>query len=946
MRSILDAFRRRGTALTLLAVNAGGAPGPGMPEPVPLTMPKGLDPLGRERARIAINDASARILGALPDPGLVYERLSLFHYRGMEFARERGLPSVLEVNAPLIEEQRRHRRLLLEEPAEAAMRRALAAAGVVVAVSEGVAASLEPYPECRGKVRVIPNGVDLTRFAPGPPRRADGPVVVGFLGTLKPWHGLDDLADGFVRARKEGADVRLEWIGHGPQRDRIARRLEADGVADRVVWHGAVAPERVPALLRGLDIAVAPYPEGGDDYFSPLKLYEYMATGLAIVATRVGQAARVLRDGEHALLVPPGDVGALARAIGALAARPTLRARLGASARRLAERAHGWDDVLSRILESVRGGAVMGRPMSLRDAWPTLARFATRLREPLRAELPTIAAALAAVLAQAAIRVAEPWPIKWLIDDVTGARPLGGGWSGRPEGLVLLGLAFVLLVGARAGAGYASAVGFAAVGNRLLVRVRRMFFDHLQRLSPSTLSRARRGDLVLRAVADVSVVKEVLVTAGMPLLAGGLVFLGMVGVMAWIEPRLTAAALIPVPLYLGFAMRTGRRVREVGRKQRRREGALAASAEEALAVAPMAQSLGLQERLAEAFGALGEAEGRVGVQGKRLSARLERSVDVLIGICTAVVLVYGGSLAFEGTLSAGDLVVFATYVRRGLRPLRDFAKYGARIAKASAASERVLEVLDQAPAVVERPDARAREIVGALRFEDVDVELEPGRRALAGLSLEVPAGSSVALTGPSGAGKSTLLGLVPRLHDPTQGRVLLDGEDLRAWTLASLREQISVLLQEPMLLSGSVFENVACGEPGADEARVREALERAQAWTFVERLPSGWHTDILEDGASLSRGERQRIAIARAIHRRARIVLLDEPTTGLDAAAAAAVREGLRALTAGRTVLWATHDPADAAACDRVVRLVAGRLAPGGAPGSKRADERNRVGLG
>jgi ATP-binding cassette subfamily B protein len=315
------------------------------------------------------------------------------------------------------------------------------------------------------------------------------------------------------------------------------------------------------------------------------------------------------------------------------------------------------------------------------------------------------------------------------------------------------------------------------------------------------------------------------------------------------------------------------------------------------------------------------------VKAKRLAAGLERSVDVLVGVAIALVLWFGTLQVLRGRLTAGDLVVFLTYLKNTFRPIRSYAKYTARIAKATASGERVIELLDEVPVIADAPGARpAPALTGHITFEDVDFGYGDGA-VLKGVSLDIPAGSRVAVTGPSGAGKSSLVSLVLRLHDPDAGRVLVDGVDIRDFTLKSLRSQTSLVPQETLIFRASVAENIALGA-GRDVSRaeIEAAAVRANAHDFIAALPEGYDTVIAERGATLSAGQRQRIAVARAILRQSPILVLDEPTVGLDRANEAAVAQAITHLAAGRTTLLVTHDLALAAQADRILFLADGRI--------------------
>jgi len=355
VQEIIRALLERGDEVTLFATRFGGEVPEGLGgvrvHPLP-GIPKG-DLGARERAAL---EANAGLRAALLRAGpfdLLYERYSLWSEAGVAYAAARGVPSVLEVNAPLIEEQAEHRGLHHRDLAEGVARRAFGAASLLVAVSEGVAAYLRGFPEAAGRVAVVPNGVNVRRFRPGlPPERVfePGAFVVAFVGTLKPWHGLPTLVEAFARLHEQHPEARLLVVGDGPERAGLEADLAARGLLSVAHLTGAVDPERVPALLAGCDAAVAPYPARDDLYFSPLKVYEYMAMGLPVVASRLGQLEEALTDGVDALLCPPGDADAFAAALARPLRDPALRTRLGRAARRAAE-ARSWDAVAARILD-------------------------------------------------------------------------------------------------------------------------------------------------------------------------------------------------------------------------------------------------------------------------------------------------------------------------------------------------------------------------------------------------------------------------------------------------------------------------------------------------------------------------------------------------------------------------------------------------------------------
>jgi ATP-binding cassette subfamily B protein len=575
------------------------------------------------------------------------------------------------------------------------------------------------------------------------------------------------------------------------------------------------------------------------------------------------------------------------------------------------------------------------RPDGLRKALPGLNRVLAHLAPYIRGQRGLIAGGATAMIAAVLAKLAEPWPLKIVIDHVV---PVGaGGVAGTgiaaidtltmDQLLVVVALGLVLAIGLRALFEYLATIAFALAG----ARVRGDLFRHLQALPLSFHQTARTGDLTVRLISDIGMLKETAVTALMPLAVNTLVLAGMVGIMLWVDWQLALIALAPLPLLWLSTVNFGRRIQTVSRRTRATEGQMAATASEALAGIRTVQALGLEAGMQRSFAGANDAALTQDVKAKRLAAGLERLVDLLLAAAIALVLYFGARSVMDGRITPGDLLVFITYLKNTFRPVRDYAKFSARLAKATAAGERVVDLLQTEAGLPDRPDAPPVAVSGgALSFEAVRFG-HGGRAVLDGLSLAIPAGQSVALTGPSGAGKSTLLGLALRLADPERGRVTIEGQDLRDVTQASLRRAFAFIPQETVLFRASVAENIAIAA-GREVTRgeIEAACRLAAAHDFIAALPEGYDTVLAERGASLSAGQRQRLSLARAALRDAPILVLDEPTVGLDAESEALVSAAIWRLAQGRTTMIVTHDLALAARADRVVCLAGGRVAEDG----------------
>lgn len=584
------------------------------------------------------------------------------------------------------------------------------------------------------------------------------------------------------------------------------------------------------------------------------------------------------------------------------------------------------------------------RPASQSASLPGLRRLLRRFGPYLRPQRRLIAGALGSLLVVTALRLLEPWPLKFIIDRLVSAGRGASHAAGHLAGfaadelttsvLIPLGaLALVLVAGLKAGAEYLSSIGFSLIGSRVMTALREDLFHHLQRLSLDFHVKRRAGDLTLRLLGDVGLLKETLVIAALPLLASVLVLAGMIAVMLLLNWRLALVALLPLPLLWLSGQRISRRIRSASRTQGQRESLMAASAAESLAAIRTVQAMGLEQRVGVSFTGANRKSGGDGVKAGRLAAALERSVDVLVAGATALVLWCGANEVLRGKLSPGELLVFLTYFKNAMRPARDYAKYSGRLAKAGAAGERIIELLDEQPAVRDRDQAReAPALTGQVRFHQVSFAYHrDAPPVLDALDLEIRAGERIAITGASGAGKSTLASLLLRLYDPVSGTVSVDGHDIRDLTVASLRQQIDLVPQDTALFAGSLHDNIALAAGRTvTRAEVEQAARLANAHDFIAGLPRGYDTVVGERGATLSNGQRQRIAIARAALRQGALLILDEATVGLDQQNTTLVNDALARLAAGRTCLAITHDLAFAAHADRIVHLDAGRIAEAG----------------
>ena len=580
----------------------------------------------------------------------------------------------------------------------------------------------------------------------------------------------------------------------------------------------------------------------------------------------------------------------------------------------------------------------MAKDKPLKKRLPGLWRITKYFWPHLRQFRGLMTVSFLALLVEVSLKLLEPWPLKWVFDYIIGQRrtpkrPLPSFLANYDADtlLTILAVSVIVITCLRALASYWETIGFAKLGNRALTKVRNQLYRHVQYLSLSFHTKSKTGDLVVRLIGDVGMLQEVAVTALLPMLAKILVVAGMIGLMFTMNWQLAVIAVSVFPLFWLRTITLSAKIRDLAQKQRQQEGAMAASIAESMHAIRTVQALSLEEKFSTNFSSTSDKSSLSDVKGKRLSAALERSVDVLIAFATALVLWFGTRRVVAREITAGDLIVFLAYLKSAYRPVQDFAKYTARLGKASAAGERVIDLLEMVPDVRDLPGAvRAPTFQGEVKFENVSFTYERERELLQEIDVTIKAGQHVALVGPSGGGKTTLFSLILRLYDPQKGSVKIDGRDIREFTLESLRNQISVVLQDNVLFAVSVRDNIAFGAPNATHEQVEAAARMANAHDFITALPQGYDTVISERGATLSHGQRQRIAIARAAIRQAPILILDEPMTGLDRKNEEEVIEGLEKLYGTRTTFLITHDPHHAAVADLILYLEHGRIAERG----------------
>ncbi|RKT82252.1 ATP-binding cassette, subfamily B/ATP-binding cassette, subfamily B, MsbA [Saccharopolyspora antimicrobica] len=528
------------------------------------------------------------------------------------------------------------------------------------------------------------------------------------------------------------------------------------------------------------------------------------------------------------------------------------------------------------------------------------------------------------VLIAPLLDTATIWMFKILVDDVLVPRDfalffaLGGAYLGIT---VLAGII-----------GFADEYVSTWVAERFLLDLRTDLFGHLHELSIGFLDRRKVGDTLSRLTGDVGAIEQLVLsgtTQALAYLFKIVLFAGAMFVLSW---RLALVSLVAVPAFWLAARYFSRRIKAASREKRRRSGAIGAVAEESLSNAALVKAYGRERAETQRFHRENLGSFAAEMVATRLHALFSPLVDLLELGGVLLIIGFGTWELTRGTITLGGLLVFLGYLSQLYSPVRGFGRLTNRIYAASAGAERIIELLDQVPEVRDpahpRRLGRAR---GEVVFDAVSFRYpNTGRDAVHRIGFEVRPGQAVALVGASGSGKSTVGKLLLRFYDPDSGAVALDGVDLRAACQQEVRHNISVVLQDVLAVDASVRDNIAWGRPGATDREVVRAARAADAHEFITALPDGYRTAVGAHGSLLSGGQRQRIAIARAMLRDAPVLLLDEPTAGLDAASTARVLEPLRRLMADRTSIVIAHNLMTVRDADRILLLDDGRIAESG----------------
>jgi ATP-binding cassette, subfamily B, bacterial len=554
---------------------------------------------------------------------------------------------------------------------------------------------------------------------------------------------------------------------------------------------------------------------------------------------------------------------------------------------------------------------------------------------------PGLLAVLATMIVKVGLDVLKPWPMKVLVDHALGEQPLpmslAGAAAALPgaatrEGLVAWSVAatvVLFLLGWALGVARSYAdIGF---GQRMVYDLATDLFSHLQRLSLRFHSRRSVGDSIRRVTTDCGCVSVIVKDAVLPFVASAVTLAAMFSVMWRMEPRLTLVSVAVVPWMVLVLHRYMTPMLVRSYEQQEAEGRMYEVVERTLSALPVVQAYGREASCDRAFARATDGALDAAVANTVVGLKFKVLTGLGTACGTALIVWIGAQSVLESRLTVGGILVFLAYLASLYGPLEALMYAPSTTQGAAGSARRVLELLDTRRDVEDRPGATpVARLQGHVRLEEVTFGYDAGRPVLERVSLEVAPGRMVAIVGPTGAGKSTLVSLVPRFYDPWSGRVTIDGLDVRDIELKSLRSQVAVVLQEPFLFPMSIADNIAYGRPHASRREIEAAAREANAHSFIERLPEGYDTVVGERGATLSGGERQRISVARAILKDAPILILDEPTSAVDAQTEALLLEAMERLTRGRATIVIAHRMTTVARADCILVLDRGSIVESG----------------
>jgi len=560
------------------------------------------------------------------------------------------------------------------------------------------------------------------------------------------------------------------------------------------------------------------------------------------------------------------------------------------------------------------------------------------LIRPYRANLFFI---LCAMLVQTLMSLAAPWPLKIVLDNVVGSHKLPS-WldnvlkpvlAGSSKMQIAAAAAAMVVVIAMVGAlaSYIANYYTESVGQWVANDLRMRTYHHLERLSLGYFDSHQTGALLSTITTDIQTIQGFASSSTLSIVVDLLTILGMLGIMFWLNWDFTLIVVAVTPFMLVMASRFKNVVKKATHEVRKQQSNMVAVVQQGLESIRVVKAFGRQDLEQEEIGKVSRATVDAALKARRVKALLSPMIAIIVSLCTAIVLWRGSSLILTGTMTAGALIVFLSYLTQFFKPVKDLATITNQIAQTAVGVERVRGILDADIIIPEFPDALDPQAFrGEIEFDDVAFAYASDAPVLQRVSFTIKPGQMAGIVGATGGGKSTIVSLIPRFYDPTAGTVKIDGVDIRQYKLQAMRNQIGYVLQETVLFRGTIRDNIAYGRAGATQDEILEAARLANAHEFIARMPHGYDTMVGDRGETLSGGQRQRIGIARAIIRNNPILILDEPTAALDTESERAVIEALERLMRGRTVITIAHRLSTIRNCDKILVLKEGVVAEEG----------------
>ncbi|MFQ5949605.1 MAG: ABC transporter ATP-binding protein [Nitrospiria bacterium] len=562
-------------------------------------------------------------------------------------------------------------------------------------------------------------------------------------------------------------------------------------------------------------------------------------------------------------------------------------------------------------------------------------RFKQVVLNHLRQVKGSLFFAVFCMLGFTATELLTPWPLKIIFDYILLEKSVPPFFSFLEEmlqkerflSLVIMSSAILFIALFRGIFSYFQIFITSRIGFQLVYTLRRELFGHLQRLSLSFHNRTKSGEILTKITGDTKVLRDVFAESALIFTAHLMTIIGMFVVMFVISWQLTLIVLTTFPILTYTLFYLYQKIKASAKKQRKQEGKVASRISELLTMVPLVQAFGREEHEERQFDTDSAQTLEESIRTARMVAATTRTVEIISACGIFAAVLFGSLQVLKGLMTPGDILIFAAYLTNMYNPLKKVAGLSTKFSKAMASAERISEILEIAPEIQDRPHAiRAENLKAEILFKDVSFDYGDGREILKNVSFVISPGQRVALIGASGAGKSTIISLILRLYDPQEGGILIDGVDIKDYQRESLRREVGIVLQDSVLLGATIKENISYGKPDATEAEIEEAARQAHAHNFIMALPEGYEAIIGERGSTLSGGQRQRICLARAMIKRPSILILDEPTSAVDAESELLIRDAIAHLQKGKTTLMIAHNFSSIKGADQILVLKDGEM--------------------